>query len=254
MTGCCHGSPTGVPWAVAFPASSRCLLAGQSIHPTQLYDAILAFLTGLFLLWAFLGRRWEGRLLLLWGFLHAVSKYATEWTRGDQRFVVAGPITAAMVVEIAVAAVCAILLTKPGPWNFLLGMRDARSAAARIPEANVRRSVAFALTMGNAIAAMLTAMAVTAVTRDSTKGLATIPAYYIVVSLLSPVNPLLRMFGLRVVTAAGEPPSFLRRLARGMVASLTISSFFGLFRPLLDRWGRGLGDAASGTWIVRRVP
>jgi phosphatidylglycerol---prolipoprotein diacylglyceryl transferase len=254
MVGCCHGSPTGVPWAVTFPAESRCPLAGQPIHPTQLYDAGLALLTGAFLLWAWRGKRWEGRLLLLWGFLYAVLKYATEWTRGDERFKLSGPVTAAMAVEIATAAICAMLLTKPGAWNVLLTLRELRSAAVRVPELTVRRGVAFALTLGNAIGAVLAAMVTAGVTRNQTAALAAIPAYSIVVSLIAPWNPLLRAFGLRLVTSAGESPSLPRLLIRGLVASVTMSSFFGLFRPLLDRWGRGLGDAASGTWLVRRVP
>jgi phosphatidylglycerol:prolipoprotein diacylglycerol transferase len=254
MVGCCHGAPTGVAWAVTFPAESRCPLAGQPLHPTQLYDAGLAFLTGVFLLWAWRGKRWEGRLLLLWGFLYAVLKYATEWTRGDDRFKISGPMTAAMAVEMATAAICAVLLTKPGAWNVLLTLRDLRTAAARIPESTVRRGVAFALTLGNAIGAVLAAMGTAAVTRNQIEAFAAIPGYYVVVSLIAPWNPLLRAFGLRLVTSAGESPGLPRLLIRGLVASVTMSSFFGLFRPLLDRWGRGLGEAASGTWLVRRVP
>lgn len=254
MVGCCHGSPSGVPWAVTFPAESSCRLAGQPIHPTQLYDAGLALITGAFLGWAWRGKRWEGRLLLLWGFLYAVLKYATEWTRGDERFQISGRVTAAMAVEIVTAAICAVLLTKPGAWNVLMTLRELRTAAARVPESTVRRGVAFALTLGSAIGAVLAAILTAGVTRNQTAALAAIPAFYVVVSLLAPWNPLLRAFGLRLVTSTGESPGLPRLLIRGLVGSVTMSSFFGLFRPLLDRWGRGLGDAASGTWLVRRVP
>src|SRR6185436_15544292 len=166
MAGCCYGSPTTLPWGVVFPPGGGCGLPGQSLHPSQLYDAVLSFVAGLFLLRAFLGRKWEGRLLLLSAFLYAVCKYATEWTRGDARYLVVGPASAAMAVELVTAAVCALLLTKPAAWNFVLALRELRTAAARVPEATVRRGVAFALTLGNAIGAVFSAMLAAAVTRN----------------------------------------------------------------------------------------
>jgi phosphatidylglycerol:prolipoprotein diacylglycerol transferase len=256
MAGCCYGSPTSVPWAVVFPGNGMCRLSGVPIHPTQLYDAVGTFLIGGILLRAYLRRQGEGRLVLWWGLLYAVLKYATEWTRGDRIFVLKGPMTAAMLVELATAAGCALLLSRPAAWNFLLALRELRTAAAQVPEGSVKRNHAFAMTLGNAIVAVVVAGAVLVATGrvGDRAALPALVGYYVVASLLSGINPVFRVLGLRVVDGSGRPASFVRLAIRGLVASLTLSSFFGLFRPLLDRWGRGLGDAFAGTWLVRRLP
>ncbi len=256
MAGCCYGSPTSVPWAVMFPAQGMCRLPGVAIHPTQLYDAIGTFLIGGILLRAYLRRQAEGRLVLWWGLLYAVLKYGTGWTRGDHVFVLKGPMTAAMVVELATAAGCALVLSRPAAWDFLLALRDRRTADAQVPEGAVKRNHAFAMTLGNAIVAVVVAGAALVATGHvgNGAGFLALAGYYVVVSLLSGLNPVFRVLGLRVVDGSGRPASFVRLAIRGLVASLTLSSFFGLFRPLLDRWGRGLGDAFAGTWLVRRLP
>lgn len=256
MAGCCYGSQVDAPWAVVFPVNSMCRLPGIALHPTQLYDAVGSFIIGAVLLWTFLRRGSEGRLLLWWGLLYAVLKDATEWTRGDRLFVLKGPFTAAMLVEIVTAALCALLLSKPAAWNFLLVLRDRRTGDARSPEGAVKRNHAFAMTLGNAIVAVVAAGVVVAAAGGSGNGAVflALAGYYMAGSLLSGVNPVFRLLDLRVVDKTGRPASLARLAVRGLAGSLTLSSFFGLFRPLFDRWGRGLGDAVAGTWLVRRLP
>jgi len=43
LAGCCHGSPTSLPWGLVFPAGSPASLRyGQTpVHPSQLYEAAL---------------------------------------------------------------------------------------------------------------------------------------------------------------------------------------------------------------------
>ncbi|MBF0139186.1 MAG: prolipoprotein diacylglyceryl transferase [Magnetococcales bacterium] len=49
--GCCYGLPTHLPWGITFPKDpfSSCPLPGIRLHPTQIYLAVLAFVTLWFL-------------------------------------------------------------------------------------------------------------------------------------------------------------------------------------------------------------
>lgn len=253
LAGCCYGSQTSVPWAVVFPPGGQCRLSGLPLHPTQLYDAGLGLIAGAILLNAYLRGKGEGRLLLWWGLLYAVSKYATEWIRGDHRFVVAGSVTASMLIELATAVSCAYLLSFPAIWDFLLALRDRRTAEDRVPESTVRRGVSFAMTLANVIAALMVSGMVAGKAATPGSVLPAYMGYYVVASILSGVTPVLRVLGLRVVTSAGSVPSLPRLVLRGLYSSVSVIGLFGLFRPLLDRSGRGLGDAMAGTWLVRKA-
>jgi phosphatidylglycerol:prolipoprotein diacylglycerol transferase len=96
LNGCCYGSPCDRPWAVRFPAGTfpwaaqvqAGLISPGSplslpVHPKQLYLA-LAGLALLGLLWAYYPRRRrDGEVMALLMIAYPVTRFLTEFFRGD---------------------------------------------------------------------------------------------------------------------------------------------------------------------------
>jgi len=78
--GCCHGSPTNLPWGV-MPEHIPFHLAGESIHPTQIYEAIFLFTLAIFF------TRWKstkaGITSCLFLLAYGLFRLATNSLRGD---------------------------------------------------------------------------------------------------------------------------------------------------------------------------
>ncbi len=79
--GCCYGSPTALPWAVALPASASGV--GMRVHPTQVYEALLLVGLSLFLAWHYRRRRFVGHTFSVYLLAYAVVRFAVEFLRGD---------------------------------------------------------------------------------------------------------------------------------------------------------------------------
>ncbi len=77
LAGCCHGVPTDMPWGVWFPQ-----LSGP-VHPTQMYDSLVAGAIGAFLLWRFSRRRFKGENLAFLLLMYPLARASTEIFRGD---------------------------------------------------------------------------------------------------------------------------------------------------------------------------
>ena len=90
FAGCCYGKPTTKPWGITFTdpfaASNVGTPLGVPLHPTQLYEAgaELLILT-LLLVTERKGRPFAGRTFWLYMLLYAVSRFAIEFFRGDER-------------------------------------------------------------------------------------------------------------------------------------------------------------------------
>lgn len=101
-----YGSPSTLPWAVAFPEGLPPTTV--PVHPTQLYEAVLLMpILILLLRWRRDGhadRRVLGMYLLLTGSL----RFAIEFVRINERVI--GPLTIAHLASLAVAAAGALLL------------------------------------------------------------------------------------------------------------------------------------------------
>jgi phosphatidylglycerol:prolipoprotein diacylglycerol transferase len=90
FAGCCFGTPTDVPWGVTFTDSFAAANVGtplhQALHPTQLYEAgAEALILGVLLATESKGRPFPGRTFWLYMLLYAVSRFAIEFFRGDNR-------------------------------------------------------------------------------------------------------------------------------------------------------------------------
>jgi phosphatidylglycerol:prolipoprotein diacylglycerol transferase len=90
LAGCCYGRATDVPWGITFtdPAAAANVGTplGIPLHPTQLYEAGAELLILVFLLATERrGRPFPGRTFWSYLLLYAVSRFAIEFFRGDDR-------------------------------------------------------------------------------------------------------------------------------------------------------------------------
>lgn len=97
LSGCCYGVPTDAAWGVAFPATD-----GVPVHPTQLYDASFAAIFGLFLLWWFPRRRFDGENISLLLIGYPVARFVTESFRGDPERGHFGPLSTSQIISVGV--------------------------------------------------------------------------------------------------------------------------------------------------------
>ena len=133
MAGCCFGRPTDVAWAITFtdPAAAANVGTplGVPLHPTQVYEAgaELAILT-LLLLTERRGRPFPGRTFWAYMLLYAMSRFAIEFYRGDERGMVLGVSTSQFIS----------LLIAPLSIAMLVWLK--RRSAAPAPESMRRRA------------------------------------------------------------------------------------------------------------------
>src|SRR5215831_1091551 len=90
FAGCCYGKETHVPWAITFhdpfAAANVGTPLGVPLHPTQLYEAGAEFLILMLLLGTERkGHPFAGRTFWLYMLLYAISRFAIEFFRGDDR-------------------------------------------------------------------------------------------------------------------------------------------------------------------------
>ena len=105
-----YGHPTSLPWGVAFPQGLP--PTTERVHPTQIYEAIfLAFFAWVLILWR---RRGLSDRTVLGRYFVGVGafRFALEFVRVNTR--VLGPLTVAHLFSLAVVALGAVLLARPG--------------------------------------------------------------------------------------------------------------------------------------------
>jgi phosphatidylglycerol:prolipoprotein diacylglycerol transferase len=79
LSGCCHGSPSQVPWALPFPNGQ--FPADVTVHPTQLYE-MFVYLGISILLWNLRGREMpEGVRFGAYLFLAGLARFVIEFYR-----------------------------------------------------------------------------------------------------------------------------------------------------------------------------
>jgi len=74
-TGCCYGAGCDLPWAID--------LHGQSVHPTQLYEAIPLALLAAVLLWRWDKRAYVGQITWFFALGYAPIRFLGEMFRGS---------------------------------------------------------------------------------------------------------------------------------------------------------------------------
>lgn len=74
--GCCYGTPTSLPWGVAFAD-------GIARHPTQLYEAMFHATAAVVLYVMWRRKMFPGQLIKLYILAYLVYRFATEWIRPE---------------------------------------------------------------------------------------------------------------------------------------------------------------------------
>jgi phosphatidylglycerol:prolipoprotein diacylglycerol transferase len=107
MAGCCYGRPTDLWWGITFtdPAASNVgAPLNTALHPTQLLQALAAFLLFGFLLWLFYNRSFDGQVAGVFWIVTGLSRFVLEFLRGDDRGVAAGLSTSQIIGLVSMAA------------------------------------------------------------------------------------------------------------------------------------------------------
>ncbi|MBW1991026.1 MAG: prolipoprotein diacylglyceryl transferase [Deltaproteobacteria bacterium] len=113
MAGCCYGKPSNLPWAVTFTDPNTLCPFRESLHPSQLYEALLLLPVFGVVYWMRTRKRFDGQLTLTYLLLAGIVRFVTEFFRhpADYR----GPIIiwdmpATQVVAFLIAVVSGLLL------------------------------------------------------------------------------------------------------------------------------------------------
>jgi phosphatidylglycerol---prolipoprotein diacylglyceryl transferase len=111
MNGCCYGRTCDLPWAIHFPQDHP--THGASVHPTQIYDAILSGLLYLGLAWLHRRKRFDGQIFAAYLICYAVIRSIVESFRGDySESHIHGIFTPAQLFGVVILAVGLILFWK----------------------------------------------------------------------------------------------------------------------------------------------
>ncbi len=107
--GCCHGVPSGMPWAMRF-APGGAAPTDQPLHPTQAYEIVMLVIILAAFVW--LDReRWQGTALLWFLLLYGLGRPLIEIWRADAHHVSAAiPVSIAQIICLAAAGAALITL------------------------------------------------------------------------------------------------------------------------------------------------
>lgn len=115
LSGCCHGTPTDLPWGIHYTNSlAHALhpnLPYERLHPTPLYELGITLVIALVLDRFGAKRRAPGQIALLWFALYGIARSFIEVFRGDAiRGTLFGPLSTSQSIGLVVAAVCLSVL------------------------------------------------------------------------------------------------------------------------------------------------
>lgn len=87
MAGDDYGSPTQLPWAVAFTDPDAARIGGAPLgvrlHPVQLYESIVCLALFAVLVRLSQRKRFDGEVILAYTWLYAIARFVLEYFRGD---------------------------------------------------------------------------------------------------------------------------------------------------------------------------
>ena len=131
--GCCWGRATQLPWAVTYTDIYANRQVGTpmdvALHPTQIYESILASLLLVFLLWLTPRKRFHGQVLVTYVALYSTLRFGLEYFRGDaaRGTLFGGVLSTSQFIALVLLAAVAFLT----PYLF----RTQRVSAATAPAA-----------------------------------------------------------------------------------------------------------------------
>lgn len=110
FAGCCYGKPCDLPWAVTFTNAESLAPKGVSLHPTQLYSSLNAFLIFLVLVGLRRIKGFEGRIFWTYVLLYGVTRSILEHFRWDERGMFLGGMLSTSQLVGLIMAVIAIAM------------------------------------------------------------------------------------------------------------------------------------------------
>jgi phosphatidylglycerol---prolipoprotein diacylglyceryl transferase len=114
MNGCCYGRPTDLPWAIGFPYGHP--VFPETVHPTQVYEAVASLALYLGLAWLFRRRTFQGQVFAAYLIGYSILRFNIEFFRGDYATLLwGGWITPAQLFSLLVLASGLILWWKLSP-------------------------------------------------------------------------------------------------------------------------------------------
>jgi len=133
--GCCWGKPTSLPWGVQFSELGHEITGvpiDQHLHPTQLYESFAMLLVFFFLLWLHKRKRFSGQVVLVYGLLYAVIRFAVEFLRDDPRGDILGLTTltglsTSQMISLVIGIVALVLLISRNRKTRILNYEDSRA-------------------------------------------------------------------------------------------------------------------------------
>lgn len=128
MNGCCHGRACDYLWAVSFQSPAE--IAGQPVHPTQIYEmvALLDICATLMIIEKI--ARYPGQVIFSYCILYSFFRFLIEFFRGDVSHEILGHFTLAQ-------AICAVVFL--AAW-FGAARSSRRAALARRARLNAAES------------------------------------------------------------------------------------------------------------------
>ncbi len=85
--GCCYGTESSLPWGVIFESKYASDLTGVRLgiplHPTQLYEAALNFLSFFVLFFILKKKKFDGQVFSFYIINYSIIRYFVEFYRGD---------------------------------------------------------------------------------------------------------------------------------------------------------------------------
>jgi phosphatidylglycerol---prolipoprotein diacylglyceryl transferase len=118
LNGCCHGTPTDLPWAVTFPSTGACTTPDIPVHPTQLYASALSLLIFAILVRLRPHMQRHGHLFLTYLMFYSMMRFGLEFTRAGAtaRYLTDGFfMTEAQLASLIIFLLSGILLAATWP-------------------------------------------------------------------------------------------------------------------------------------------
>ena len=111
LAGCCHGTPSSLPWAVTFTDPRSLAPQGIPLHPTQLYSSLGLFAIFALLIWLRKRKAFQGEIFWSYALMYSVFRFFIEFLRGDPRgSCLGGLLSTTQAIGIFVAGISVVML------------------------------------------------------------------------------------------------------------------------------------------------
>jgi phosphatidylglycerol:prolipoprotein diacylglycerol transferase len=115
LVGCCYGGTCSAGWAITFTDPVAHQHTGVplhvGLHPVQLYNSFSNFTIFLLLTFLFTKRKFTGQIFLFYMLFYSVSRFTTEFFRGDiSRISIGGPLSDAQYIAVAGFLIAVVLM------------------------------------------------------------------------------------------------------------------------------------------------